>query len=35
VVRSVDQVLGKSLTLDIAGPGGSQSIQLNQGIVFR
>jgi len=35
VVRSVDQVLGKNLTLDIAGPGGSQPIRLNQGIVFR
>jgi len=35
VVRSVDQVLGKSLVLTIAGPAGAGSIRLDRGIVFR
>lgn len=35
VVRSVDQVLGKSLAVTIAGPAGSRAIRLDRGIVFR
>jgi len=35
VVRSVDHVLGKNLTLDVAGAPGSQPIRIDQGIVFR
>jgi hypothetical protein len=35
VVRSVDQVLGKSLSLTIIGPAGSRAIRIDRGIVFR
>lgn len=35
VVHAVDQVLGKNLTVTVTGPPGSQSIPLDQGIVFR
>ena len=35
VVRAVDQVLGKNLSLTIAGPAGAGAIRLDRGIVFR
>jgi hypothetical protein len=35
VVRSVDQVLGRSLTLTVAGPVGAGAIRIDRGIVFR
>ncbi len=35
VVRSADQVLGKSLALTIAGPAGAGAVRLDRGIVFR
>lgn len=35
MVRSVDQVLGKNLSVAIAGPAGSRAIRLDHGIVFR
>jgi hypothetical protein len=35
VVRAIDQVLGKNLSLVVAGPAGTQPIQLDDGIVFR
>jgi hypothetical protein len=35
VVRSVDQVLSKPLSLTVAGPAGSRAIRLERGILFR
>jgi hypothetical protein len=35
VVRQVDQLLGKSLTMTVAGPPGTPPIELGRGIVFR
>ena len=35
VVRAVDQVLGKNLTVTVAGPAGTRPIRLDRGIVFR
>ena len=34
-VRSVDEVLGKSLALEVAGPGGRDAVRLDRGIVLR
>lgn len=35
VVRSVDQVLGKPLSLTVAGPEGSRAIRIDRGVTFR
>jgi hypothetical protein len=35
VVRSVDQVLAKPLSLAVAGPEGSRAIRIDRGIMFR
>jgi hypothetical protein len=35
VIRSVDQVLGKSLAVTVSGPGGAKAIRLDRGIVVK
>jgi hypothetical protein len=35
VVHAVDQILGRSLTVTMTGPPGSQPVRLERGIVFR
>jgi len=35
VVHAVDRIIGKSLSVTVTGPPGSQPIQLDRGIVFR
>jgi hypothetical protein len=35
VIRSVDQVLGKSLVVTVSGPGGAKAIRIARGIVIQ